>query len=176
MTAPAANRVLINLPGVDPDAPAAPVVLPPPSKPMPVARELLMKRSDEEGRHLIRIWRGQLMAYQGPHWTEEEKAALRKWVYTQLEHAVCHSVEADGRRVVKPWNPTMKTVNNVIDAMSSIIMLEGKIDPPFMLDTGKTAKEYIPCANGLLDSVTRKLCPATPTTSVPCAFHSITTT
>jgi putative DNA primase/helicase len=102
------------------------------------------------------------MAYHGPHWAEEEKLATRKWVYSVLEHAVYRGQGEDGRPVIKQWNPTQKTVNNVIDAMTSIIHLEGKIDPPYMLDTGESARDYVPCVNGLLDSITRELHPATP--------------
>lgn len=156
MTAPAGNRVLALRPAADP---ASPELVPVYTDPMAIARYLL-KEKTEEGQYLIRLWRGRWMSYRGPHWANGETIALDKWVYERLEHAVCEVRNArTGRMEIRAWAPNRSKVNDVMAAVSVITLLGEETEPPLMLDTEESAQRIIPCANGLLDSITRTLDP-----------------
>jgi putative DNA primase/helicase len=144
------------------DEPDSPEMVPAWTDPMAVARHLLEERT-EDGQMLVRLWRGRWMTYHGPHWINGEKIALEKWIYERLEHAVCQVWNAQRNRMEpKPWLPNRAKVAEVIACMGTITLLDQLIEPPVMLSTGESARHLIPCANGLLDSVTRELLPATP--------------
>jgi putative DNA primase/helicase len=137
-------------------------LLPPPSDPMAVARVILAELMTD-GQHLIRRWRGQWMRYAGPHWVEDEDGAVRKWIYTRLEHARYEKWNPRTEQIdILPWNPNRAKVADLLDALAAIVLLPETTNPPTMLDSGLPAGQYVACANGLLDVRDQQLHPSTP--------------
>jgi putative DNA primase/helicase len=149
--------------GQDYDDDGNPVeMLPPPSNPMAVARELVADY--QEGDHLtLRRWRGSWMQWQGTYWAEAAEAATESWLYRCLEHAQ-YTDESRKVRVDKPWEPNRRKVADVAAAIAAVTHLADSIDPPAWLgeDGPAPAGEIVACTNGLLHVGTRHLHKHTP--------------
>lgn len=143
------------------EQPNADFIWPSPNDPLQVAR-ILIETATAEDQALLRRWRGTWMRYTGPAWTEAEDTEVRRWVYTQLEHAKYEKVDPNGTTRLVPWQPTKAKVSNVLDAIESLTHLPQTTDAPSWLDTGAPANDTIACANGLLDVRTRRLDEASP--------------
>ena len=52
-------------------------ILPSPSEPMAVARELIRDHQTDDGELTLRRWRGGWMEWRGTHWVEAEEKAVR---------------------------------------------------------------------------------------------------
>ena len=141
---------------------------PPPSSPMAVARAIAEGYKTADGTLTLRRWRGTWMLWDGTHWAEAEDTALRKRIYTRLEHATYANTEGS-----KPWSPNKAKIANLLDALTAITHLPEDVDAPAW--TGgqhrEPASEIVACANGLLHVGTRKVTSHTPdyfsTVSVP---------
>jgi putative DNA primase/helicase len=144
---------------------AAERVLPSPTNPMAVARELLP--AWQHGQALkLRRWRGEWMAWDGPHWTETDADAMRADLYPRLEHAVFEYFDKKaGETKRAQWAPTSGKVGNLMEALGSIVHLPSDMEPPgWLAATEPTAGRapVIACRNGLLDISTRQMQPLTP--------------
>jgi hypothetical protein len=93
-------------------------VLPPPSAPMEVARELVDDRYKRADALTLRHWRGGWWKWQGPRWAEVEQRAARAAAYAFTEHAVY----ADGDKV-KPWAPNRHKIADLLEALAAIVHL-----------------------------------------------------
>lgn len=142
---------------------AAATVLPGPSNPMAVAREIVQSYISEHCLTL-RQWRGGWMHWLRTHWSEVEENEVRSAVYAMLEHA--EFVDTTGKTPkTKPWEPTRHKVSDVLDALTAITYLPEDVDPPAWLDAGTAAVpagELVACENGLLHVGTRDLLSLTP--------------
>ena len=142
---------------------------PAPSNPMAVAREIVEDYKTESGALTLRRWRGAWMCWQGTHWAEAEDTALRKGIYTQLEHA--HYKGSDGNN--RAWAPNKSKIANLLDALTAITHLAEDVDTPAWIGKGhpEPAGEIVACANGLLHVGSRRVIEHTPayfsTVSVP---------
>jgi putative DNA primase/helicase len=163
----------VNLDDLDVTPPPE-ALLPAPSNPMAVARELMTDHQD--GAHLtLRRWRGGWMKWNGVCWAEAEEAVVRAWVYHRLENAKFK--DTSGKVAVdKPWEPNRRKVTDVEDALNAIIHLAEDVNPPAWLSGEQLAPagEIVACRNGLLHVGTRKLYDHTPrffgTVAVPFAY------
>jgi putative DNA primase/helicase len=138
-------------------------ILPTPSNPMAVARELLIDYQ-EAGKTTLLSWRGGWMRWCGGHWVEIEDDTLRSSLYKRLEHAEYVTKDKEGKEKIKPWAPNKYKVANVMDAMRAICHLPETVSAPSWLDDGNhpPAAEIVATASGLLHVGTRELLPLTP--------------
>ena len=127
--------------------------MPPPDAPLPVARELVrVLWTDDQGRLLLRRWRGDWIAYTGTQWMVVGKEQLRQAVYTALEHA---TIAPDGPALEpERWNPTARRVDSILDALTAVVLLPDEVAPH--------VGSVVALANGLLDLDTRHLQPHSP--------------
>jgi putative DNA primase/helicase len=137
-------------------------MLPPPSNPMAVARELVT--GYQSGDQLtLRRWRGSWMQWKRTCWAEAEDAVVRSWLYQRLEHA--QFMDTSGKvPVPRDWEPNRRKITDVEDALNAIIHLAEDTDPPAWLGGSRPApaNEIVSCGNGLLHVGTRKLYQHTP--------------
>lgn len=146
------------------DVPRASPLIPSPSNPMAVARNLAPVWH-HRGILTMRSWRGTWMVWVGPHWMEIDDAALRADLYPRLEHARFRSVDKEGKEKLLPWSPTRGKVTNLIEAIAAITHLPAEIEVPSWLaapDPSTVTVQVIACRNGLLDIASRALQPLTP--------------
>jgi putative DNA primase/helicase len=138
-------------------------MLPPPSNPMAVARELVADHHQEDGHLTLRRWRGSWMQWQGTRWSEAADATTDSWLYRRLEHA---RYKDEGRKAPeeRPWEPNRRKVADVAAAIAAVIHLPDGIDPPAWLGEHEPAPagEIVACSNGLLHVPTRHLHKHTP--------------
>lgn len=142
-------------------------ILPPPSAPMEVARELVAARYSGPDRALkLRQWRGGWWEWQGPRWVEIEQRAVRAAAYAFTERADY----ADGEKL-KAWAPTTRKISDLLDALAAIVHLPERVSMPSWLDGGGHDGMLVSVANGLLDVQHRELLAHDPryfnATSVP---------
>ncbi|MBQ0877467.1 NTP-binding protein [Streptomyces sp. RT42] len=138
--------------------------LPAPTHPMAVARALL-PAWQAHGMPSLRYWRGQWMRWRGPHWDEEDAAAMRADLYPRLEYATYTTTDRNGQEKTAEWAPTSAKVANLMEALAAIVHLPGDVEPPTWLaapDREGERRTIVACRNGLLDVTTRALHPLTP--------------
>jgi putative DNA primase/helicase len=135
--------------------------LPPPSRPLAVAR-VVAGDFTIDGTLTLRCWRGGWMRWRGSHWAEIEDRELRGALYRRLEDA--EYLDTSGER--KRWEPTRHKVGNVIDALGTALThLDQAQNPPAWLtsqDNAMPPGQVVSCANGLLNVANRTLMPHTP--------------
>ncbi|MCX4095341.1 DNA primase family protein [Nocardia sp. alder85J] len=131
---------------------------PPPSAPLPVARELFRQFRSDDGMPTLAAWRGGWMKWTGTHWEEQDHAGLRSHVYRILEK-VSYLDEAG---LPVDWNPNRHKVANVMEAMAAVGHMRSTIDPPAWLDGAPMRSAIIACRNGLLHVENRTLSEHTP--------------
>ena len=135
-------------------------MLPPPSQPMAVARKLVAALYSVADGLALREHRGDLFHWNGQCWPEMRKQDVRAAAYRFLEHA--HYV--DPKEGVKPFAPSRRKIDDVIDALRAVVLLDSSADVPTWTDGrfAPPAREMISMANGLLHVPTRTLTPHTP--------------
>ncbi|MFI6779103.1 phage/plasmid primase, P4 family [Nocardia sp. NPDC050412] len=132
---------------------------PPPSAPLPVARQIYEGHQLEDGTPTLVAWRGGWMQWGGTHWVELDPAALRSAIYRVLENAIYD----DEEKGWTDWNPNRHKVANIMEALAAVGHLPTRIDPPAYLDGTPVRKGIIACRNGLLHIDHRTLTEHTPT-------------
>lgn len=153
-------------PAAEPDRP----ILPAPSDPMAVSRDLVAEYEAGEGL-TMRWWRGGWMRHRGASWAEDEDTVVRKWIYQHLEHASYWHTPPSTKNdpmpapELRPWQPNRRKVSDVLDTLTAITHLPEDVDPPSWLahpNPPAPADRIVACKNGLLDVGTRELHPLTP--------------
>jgi putative DNA primase/helicase len=145
-------------------------VIPPPSAPMEVARELTRERFTDaaSGDLTLRHWRGGWWSWRTSRWVELEQRAMAATAYRYTEHASYVAGES-----TSPWDPNRWKIANVLDALAAIVHLGEDVSMPTWLDDRDHGSLPVSCENGLLDVGRRELLPHSPlfwnATSVP--FH-----
>jgi putative DNA primase/helicase len=148
-----------------------PVMLPPPSEPMQVAREFVQRcclYRDVSDALTLRYWHGGWWVWRKSYWVEIEPRTVRSLLYCFAEHAqyIC------GKNVI-PWAPTRRKIGDLLEALSAIVILSDEIDQPCWID-GRATGTIVAVENGLLDITSRGLQAHTPLyfnqTSVPFAY------
>ncbi|HET6918359.1 MAG TPA: phage/plasmid primase, P4 family [Jiangellaceae bacterium] len=143
------------------------LILPPPSDPMAVARELLDEWTTDDGLLTLRHWRGAWMRWETTHWVEVDDREIRSDVYQRVEHA--EYVSGQG---TKPWQPTRRKVSDLLEALAAIVHLPSTADAPSW--AGVDIGPVVATESGLLHVPTRKLLEHTPAffnlVSVPFAY------
>lgn len=117
--------------------------LPPPGRPMSVAREILEVREKP-----LRWYQGAYYEHQGRHWTEISDDLIKRWIYRATEHATYTGLDGKGEPKTMLWSPSTAKVSNVHDALSrGVVQVEDAPVPAMAL------------VNGVLDPATRELLP-----------------
>ncbi|MEU4405037.1 phage/plasmid primase, P4 family [Streptosporangium sp. NPDC023963] len=143
-------------------------LMPAPTEPMAVARELIKDFTTEDGCLKLRYWRGDWLRWDGSRWTLDEEAARRAHLYRHLADATYIHVAKtrDGEtRETRRWQPNRRKIADVIDALAAIVHLPEFVESPSWIDTTTPpypASEVVACQNGLLHVPTRTVLPATP--------------
>ena len=138
-----------------------PRMVPAPSKPMAVARDLgKALYTDGDGRVLLREHRVDFYRWNGTCWREIDKRDVRGAAYRWLEHAA-YVHPKDG---LVPFDPSRRKIDDVIDALRAVVLLNSTEEAPCWTDgtTDPPANELISMTNGLLHVPTRTLLPHTP--------------
>jgi hypothetical protein len=141
------------------------LILDPPSRPMPVARDFLKEHyahpdSDpDDPLSLIRAWRSGWWTWQGPKWVEVEDRRVRGRAYRYTEHAQWWKPQPVGGPKLEPWAPTTRKISDLLDALKAIVFLHRDVDQPEWLEPVDMpgAHELVSVANGLLHIHTREL-------------------
>jgi len=144
-------------------------VLPAPSAPLAVARELVAgMHTHQSGALLLRHWRGGWWEWQTARWAEIEHRAVRKLVYGFTEHAV-HGEKQE------PWAPTRRKVDDLLDALAAVCHISDAVGQPSWVH-GVDGRHgvIVACENGLLDVGRQELLDHDPRyfngTAVPFAY------
>lgn len=146
-----------------------PLILPPPSQPMQVARVFVEQCCKYEGMLTLRHWRGGWWTWQMSHWREQENRAVRSFLYAFTEQAFYLHNDL----IRTPWAPTRRKIADLLEALSAICILADDISQPNWLD-GRTTGTIVAVRNGLLDIERNLLLARTPQffnqTAVPFDF------
>jgi putative DNA primase/helicase len=150
-----------------------PMVLPPPTAPMAVARQFVEHCCLHNGAPdalTLRYWHGGWWAWQTTHWVEVEERTVRSLAYVFTERAVF----IDDKGKVKPWLPNRYRIGDLLEALSALVILSREFEQPCWLD-GRETGPIVATENGLLDIGSEQLYPHTPLyfgqVSVPFAYE-----
>jgi putative DNA primase/helicase len=131
-----------------------PLVLPPPSMPMAVARLLVDRHFTVDNCSTLRHWRGSWWHWQTSHWTELEDCGVRTLLYRFTENAFYWQGTMPQR-----WAPNRKKITDLVDALAAVCMLPQDIGQPSWLDDQHRNGVIVSVGNGLLDIAQQKLLP-----------------
>ncbi len=149
-------------------------VLPPPSRPLAVARLLVERNYGHPDGLLLRFWRGAFWQWKRSHWIEAEDAQVRSSAYGFTEDATYWNDKGQ----VQSWSPNRYRIADVLDALRAVTHLGADLDQPAWLDPGVDHRgdpgvdhllggdvppgEIVACSNALLHVATRELIGHTP--------------
>lgn len=145
---------------------APPLLLPQPSDPMAVARVFVEERYTQQDTHTLRYWCGSWWQWHTTHWAEVEERTVRSWLYHFTDNALYH----DPKNRLRPWAPRRRSIGDLLEALSAIVILPDHLAQPCWLDRRPNGP-MVAVRNGLLDINTRALHAHSPlyfcTVSVP---------
>jgi putative DNA primase/helicase len=130
-------------------------ILPAPTKPMAVARQLVDEMYTHNDKLHLRTYRGDSYGWDGTCWPEIESRSVRGSVYRYTEDAVFLK---DGIEQV-PWDPTRYKIDNVLDALRAVTHLDGTVEASAWINGAADLPpdEIVSMDNGLLHIPTRTL-------------------
>ena len=145
---------------------AAPLVLPPPSDPMAVARFFTKQCHTQQDTDTLCYWCGSWWKWNTTYWVEVEQRTVRSMIYHFTENALYR----DPKKGLLPWAPMRRNVGDLLEALSTIVMLPDDLVQPCWLNHRPNGP-IVAVRNGLLDINTRELHAHSPlyfcTVSVP---------
>ena len=129
-------------------------IVPPPNRPMAVARELVTAKYMNADQLTLRDHRGDFYSWDGACWPEIDRRDIRAAAYGYLEHAY----SLDGMKL-RAFEPTRRKIDDVLDALRAVTLLDSTLNPPCWTNgmTDPPAVEMIAMENGLLHFKTRTL-------------------
>ena len=147
---------------------ARPRMLPPPTLPMQVARDLVDQYFRSAGVRTLVYWRGGWWSWRQQRWALVERDAVSKAVYHFTEQAFCISDKGE----LKRWAPTQSKVSHVVHALRSLCLLSERVEQPAWVATLDDTRfdpmwvapndTVVACDNGLLLLRSRTLLPHDP--------------
>jgi putative DNA primase/helicase len=162
MTMPRADEIFGRREAADADDAATMrgLLLPPPSRPMAVARELVKALYTHRAGLVLRDYQGTFYRWTGASWPEIDRRDVRTTAYQFLEHA--HYLDPKER--VKPFAPSRRKIDDAIGALRAVVLLDSTVRVPAWTDDrpAPPADQVIPFTNGLLHVPTRTLLAHTP--------------
>lgn len=127
----------------------AAAILPEPTDPMAVGRELVDRLEHTDGVPHLSWWRGDFYRWTSARWEIQQDSTISRWLYLQTENAQY----ATDRGFYKGWAPTGGKINNLMEAMGTALLAR-----PW----GDDDVKCVAATNGVLDPSTRKLLAHTP--------------
>jgi putative DNA primase/helicase len=144
----------------------SPLLLPPPTEPMAVARLFVKTHFLCEQVPTIRCLGGVWWTWRTTHWSEINERTVRSLLYHYTENAIY----LDAKGNAAPWAPSRHRVGDLLEALAAICLLPQDFVQPCWLD-GRVTGQIVACANGLYDLDGQQLYRHTPlyfsTVSVP---------
>lgn len=138
---------------------------PPPSKPLPVADQLLQQLfTTASGHQLLKWWQGDWWRWTGTHWRRVDALEVKEPLWETLSNAVVVTRDGKGEEKVTEWAPTTSRIYNLMEPLQIRTRLDNEVDAPAWLNGGHTTSpaRLLAMGNGLLDLQTRELVPHTP--------------
>jgi putative DNA primase/helicase len=141
----------------------APLQLPPPDKPMAVARALVALRYSHHEDPILRWWQDDWWKWETTRWQKLSEAEVESDAYKFTEHATWRTSSG----YLRPWVPDRRKVGDLLEALRAICLLPASVvRPPGWITPTDEAKlpanTLLSLANGLLHIPTRTLHPHTP--------------
>ena len=135
-------------------------LLPSPSNPLAVARKLIEEKYRTDAGLTLINHRGDFFRWDGACWPERDRLDIRRDAYAFVEGAIY--LDAEGKS--QPFAPTVRKINDLIDALRACVGITSEHEPPVWLDerANPPASEIIAMQNGLLHLPARRLLPHTP--------------
>lgn len=129
--------------------------------PVNSANEFVRQVFERNGASCLVYYRNTFYQWIGSHYEEYDGDHLRSNLYEFLDNALTLR-----NNQYEPFNPTAHKVNQILDALKSVVEENSKRNAPFRLDHGalsdSATANLIACRNGVLDIETRKLVPHSP--------------
>ena len=154
----------------------ATLILPAPSAPLVVARCFVESRCLHDGvagALTVRYWCGSWWTWRTTHWIEAQPHTMRSLLYEFTADAEYF----DPKGEVKPWSPNRYKISDLLEALSSLVILPDNFEQPCWID-GRQTGPIVATTNGLLDVASRQLYPHTPLyfgqVSVPFPYQRVT--
>ncbi len=136
-----------------------------PGAPCPTARTFLEERYARDGLSLLYHFDGAYYRWNGRCYEKADGKTIRAEIYDFLDNALRRDLSS-GKLI--PFDPTMKKVNDVVDALHAAANLPNSTPVPGWLtderipDMTHPAEELVALSNGLLHLPTLELQPPTP--------------
>ncbi len=132
--------------------------LPAPSNPIAAARRFIDSRCLHNGSVLmLRHWCGSWWMWRTTHWIEVHPRTVRASLYEFTADAVYLDDEGE----TKPWSPNRYKISDLLEALSSLVILGDDFEQPCWMD-GRQTGPIVATSNGLLDVASLELYPHTP--------------
>jgi hypothetical protein len=126
--------------------PEGPLVLPPPSNPMAVARVFIAQHCTQQDTLTLRYWCGSWWAWRTTHWVEVEERTVRSLLY----HFTDKALYRDARKRLLPWAPTRRRIGDLMEALGACIILPDHLIQPCWFDD-RPSGQIVAVRNGLLN-------------------------
>ncbi len=145
-------------------SPKPPTLVDPPGAPYKNARRFVAARYNNPERKRLIHRGGSFEVWDGTCWPLKEDRALRAAIYDYFADAEYEHVDSKGVATVKPFDPTLRKVADLLDALKAEVHVPQEVTSPAWLDGGRpvSASELLSLQNGLLHIPTRELHPHTP--------------
>jgi len=130
-----------------------PTVLPSPSNPMGVARQLVEAFRVAQGLS-VTWYQGDFYRWKGTHWEQWDNDEVKGWLYRATEHATYAARGKDGAVKQVPWDPTRPKIANLMSALAKGVLQ--RTDEPV------DGQGTIAFTNTTLNLHNRELIPHTP--------------
>jgi hypothetical protein len=158
-----ANEIVKEFPPLDmphkPPSSLAGVLVLSINSPLKSAQEFVRRIFEHNGASCLVHYRGVFYEWTGTHYRGCDTDHLRSKLYKFLEMA-----RTPRDKTYEPFNPTAHKVNQVLDALRSLVGKDPTCNAPFWTSQVAPADpgNLIACQNGLLNIETRELLPHSP--------------
>jgi putative DNA primase/helicase len=123
-----------------------------------VARRFVESRCLHDGMAgAVRYWCGSWWTWRTTHWIEAQPHTMRSLLYEFTADAAYLGPNDK----VKPWSPNRYKISDLLEALSSLVILPDNFEQPCWID-GRQTGPIVATTNGLLDVASRQLYPHTP--------------
>jgi len=158
---PASDNNVRSLPAPSDSMDTERRVVDPPGDPMPNARRFVAENYQHEEHDRLVHHGGSFKHWDGTSWPEVDDRALRASMYHHFDGTFYRDAKGNAR----PFQPTMRKVADLVDALRAVVHLSTATTAPAWLGAPPApapATETVSCLNGLLHIPTRTLYPHSP--------------
>lgn len=133
--------------------------------PLDTARTIVTAQYMNDELRTLHHQQAVFTAWTGTHYREVATEEMRSGIYAFLDKAEVNTKDKDDKWTTKPFNPTSRSVSDVLDAMRAACQISGQLRAPAWLianESQDNPKEIISCKNGLLHLPTGEMIAHTP--------------